>query len=68
MSHRNVINGIRMMGSFEFEGSIYYADIDDNLYLYDDKNCKIILVEDKELINKIWDALEAKPLDVVYGG
>ncbi|MBR6688882.1 MAG: hypothetical protein IKL68_02570 [Clostridia bacterium] len=68
MLQRNVINGIKMLGSVEFEGSTYYLDVNDNIYLYDKPNSRLALVKDTVLINKILDMLEAKPIDIVFGG
>ena len=69
MSQRNVINGIRMATSLEFEGAIYYIDLEDNIYLYDKLNSKISKVTDKDLLNKIWDKIAPQPIDIIdFGG
>ena len=69
MSQRNVINGIRMATSLEFEGAIYYIDINDNIYLYDKLNSRISKVTDKDLLDKIWDKIEPQTIDIVdFGG
>lgn len=69
MSQRNIINGIRMATSIEFEGAIYYIDIEDNIYLYDKPNSRISKVTDKALLNRIWDMIEPQPIDIEdFGG
>ncbi len=65
MAGKNEINGVPLLGSIEFDGSIYYLDIEENIYLYDKENFKLVLIKDEGLINTILDMLEAKPLDIV---
>lgn len=64
MSHKNEINGVPMLGSIKLDGTTYCIDIQDNVYIYDVETRSATLVTDTALINKIFDYLEAKPLDI----
>ena len=65
MSNTNEINGVPLLLSIKLDGVTYCIDIQDNVYIYNSETKATTLVTDKELLNKIFDYLEPKPLDVI---